>query len=80
MKNKKMIKWLQELPSDYELNFSQYISIVIDSTEEYFVVLDDPIVGIIKNDDTKEIRFFTESSEERIIREIEKGKGWKKIE
>lgn len=75
-----MIKWLQELPSDYELNFSQYISIVIDSTEEYFVVLDDPIVGIIKNDDTKEIRFFTESSEERIIREIEKGKGWKKIE
>ena len=82
MKNKKMIEWLQELPPDYELCFSEYTSIVIpkDSTDEYFVVLDMPIVGILKNDETKEIRFFTENSEERIIEQIETGKSWRKLE
>ena len=83
MKNKTMIEWLQELPEDYELCFSEYTSFVEPSDEdkeEYFVVLDMPIVGIIKNDDCKEIRFFTEKSEEHVIREIEKGVEWKRLE
>ena len=83
MKNKTMIEWLQELPEDYELCFSEYTSYVYpsDSTdEEYFVVLDMPIVGILKNDENKEIRFFTQNSEERIIQQIEKGVEWRKLE
>lgn len=80
MKVEKMIEWLSELPQDYEMNFSQYTSIVGDDEEEYFVVTDDPIVGYISNDDTKEVRFFTQSSDERVVREIEQGKDWRKLD
>jgi len=82
MQVKKMIEWLNELPPDYDMCFSQYTSMVVpsDSTNEYFIVLDDPIVGLLKNDDTKEVRFFTESSKERVLAEIEKGKDWRKLE
>ena len=83
MKIKTMIEWLKELPQDYEMCFSEYTSIVVDNdstSEEYFVVLDMPIVGMLKNDDSKEVRFFTETSKERVIKEVEKGKHWRKLE
>jgi len=81
MKNETLIEWLQELPGDYEINFSQYMTIVVgEDSEEYFMVLDSPIVGILKNDESKEIRLFTQSSEERVIKEIEKGKKWRKFD
>jgi hypothetical protein len=80
MKNKKLIDWLSEYPDDYDINFSQYTSIIDEDTdEEYFIVLDDPIVGILKNDDTKEIRLFTRSSKERVVKQIESGENWKKL-
>ena len=82
MKVKKMIEWLQELSPDYEMCFSEYTSVVAQEDgeqEEYFVVLDCPIVGMLSNAETKEIRFFTETSEERIIKEIENGKNWRKF-
>lgn len=83
MNVKMMIEWLQELPDDYEMCFSQYTSLVVnqDSTgDEYFMVLDDPIRGIVVNEDNKEIRFFTVSSEERVIKQIENGKEWRELE
>ncbi len=82
MNVKTMIEWLKELPPDYEMCFSQYTSVVMptDSTDEYFLVLDDPIVGMLTNDETEEVRFFTESSKKRVIREIENGKDWRKLE
>lgn len=84
MNVKTMIEWLKEIPRDYEMCFSEYTVVVVgndDSTsEEYFVVLDMPIVGMLKNDDNKELRFFTKSSEERVIKEIEKGKKWRNLE
>ena len=80
MEVKKMIEWLQELPGDYEMCFSEYTSIIGEDKEEYFVVLDCPIVGLLSNDDTKEVRFFTETSKERVIKEIEKGKKWRKFD
>jgi len=81
MKIKTMIEWLKELPPDYEMCFSEYTAVVVNKDkEEYFVVLDMPIVGMLKNDDTKEVRFFTEQSEERVIKQIEGGKNWKKLE
>jgi len=81
MKNEILIDLLNELPNDYDVNFSEYTSVIVDddNEEEYFIVLDDPIVGLLKNDDTKEIRFFTKSSSERIINQIESGKNWKKF-
>ena len=84
MKVKKMIEWLQELPPDYEMCFSEYTSVVAQEEdgeeEEYFVVLDCPIVGMLSNEGTKEIRFFTETSKERVIKEVEGGKNWRKFE
>ncbi len=82
MKVKKMIKWLKELPPDYEMCFTEYASIVVgsDSTDAYVVVLDMPIVGMIAHEDTKEVRFFTQSSEESIIKRIEGGENWRKLE
>jgi hypothetical protein len=78
MKNKKLIEWLKELPEDYDINFSQYTSIIDEENEEeYFIVLDDPIVGILKNDESKEIRLFTRTSKERNIKQIESGENWK---
>ena len=79
MKVKKMIEWLQELPPDYEMCFSEYTAVVAEE-EEYFVVLDCPIVGMLSNEGTKEIRFFTETSKERVIKEVEGGKNWRKFE
>ena len=89
MNIKTMIEWLKELPDDYEMCFSEYTSIVIgpddftevaDSTSEYFVVLDCPIVGIVVNKENKEVRFYTKTSEERVLNEIEKGKIWRQLE
>ncbi len=84
MKVKTMIEWLEELPEDYEMCFSEYTCFVCeegDSTaEEYFVVLDMPIVGMLKNDDNKEVRFFTKQSEEQVIQQIENEKKWRKLE
>jgi len=82
MNVKTMIEWLKELPPDYEMCFSEYTSMVVptDSTNEYFIVLDNPIVGIITHDESKEVRFFTESSQEQVIREVENGKDWRKLE
>ena len=84
MKVKKMIEWLQELSPDYEMCFSEYTAIVAQEDggeqEEYFVVLDCPIVGMLSNAVTKEIRFFTETSEERVIKEVEGGKNWRRFE
>ena len=82
MNVKTMIEWLKELPGDYEMCFSQYTSMIVpnDSTNEYFIVLDDPIVGMLKNDDTEEVRFFTESSQERVLNEMENDKDWRKLE
>ena len=84
MNIKTIIEWFKELPPDYEMCFSEYTAMVVneeDSTAEvYFVVLDMPIVGMVKNDETKEVRFFTEKSEKDVIKEIEGGKNWRKLE
>lgn len=56
MNVKKMIKWLSELPPDYELCFSEYTSVVFDkdsTADEYFVVLDDPLLVFVKMMPTK---------------------------
>jgi len=63
------------LPEDYELCFSEYTAVVADyqdDNESYFVVVDMPIIGIVKNDDNKEIRFYTSKSHKDAIDEIEK--------
>ena len=83
MKNKTIIEWLKELPLDYDLCLSEQTAVVLDESEEaieYTVVLDKPILGILKNDETKEIRFFTKITKEYLDGEIKKGNKWRKIE
>jgi len=60
MKIEKMIEWLSELPKDYEMCLSEYVFLEGDEDEEegYIIVLDKPIVGIVKEDEQKEIRFM----------------------
>lgn len=77
---KTMIEWLKELPEDYDIVFSDYVSIVVPEEEsetgeeeEYFVVSDDPIRGLLRHDDDKEIRFFTQKSDQQVIRHVENG-------
>jgi hypothetical protein len=61
---KNAIKMLQDYPEDYELVFSDYTVVVMPELEEqYIVISDDPITGIIESEDTKEIRFCTRRSE-----------------
>ena len=83
MNNKKLQTWLSELPDDYDVVFSEYTSI-IEPTEkkngEFFIVTDMPIVGLIQNNENKEIRFFTRQSEKDIIELIENGRHWKMLE
>jgi hypothetical protein len=82
MKVETMIEWLKELPPDYEMCFSEYTAMVVEgdtTSEEYFVVLDMPIVGMIKNDENKEVRFFTQMSHETAIKQIENGKNWRPL-
>lgn len=51
-----------------------------EDDEIYFVVLDCPIVGVLLNNETKEARFFTEKSNKEVIREIEGGKNWRRLD
>lgn len=82
MNVKTAIKWLKELPDDFDLCFSQQTSVVMKENGEdvkYFVVQDSPIIGILKNDDTKEARFFNKIEEEYLNEQIEKGVNWRKL-
>ena len=67
---------------DYDLVISEYSSYVPETErdEEYFLVLDDPIIGVITNEDNKEVRLIVNRSEERVIKEIENGKKWRSLE
>jgi hypothetical protein len=81
MKTKDMIDMLKGFDPECDLCISKYMVIVepADSTSEYFCVVDNPIIGVIQNDDTKELRFMVESSEERAIKMIEENE-WKKLD
>ena len=62
-----VIKLLKDFPEDYRLVISDYTTIVIPANEEsdaenFIVISDDPITGIIENEDTREISFCSERS------------------
>jgi hypothetical protein len=85
MKVMELIELLKELPQDYDMCFCQYTSLVIpkgnlDDDDVYFVVLDDPLIGLIHNDENKEVRLITSSSEEEVLKDMENGKKWKTLE
>jgi hypothetical protein len=66
MKVKAMIEVLKDLPDDYDLCLSRFFSYEDyehpeDSME---VILDIPITGLMKNDETKEVRFFLAGGDE----------------
>jgi hypothetical protein len=81
MKISNFIELLDGL-EDYELVISEYSSYVPETErdEEYFLVLDDPIIGVITNEDNKEVRLVVNRSEGRVIKEIENGKKWRGLE
>jgi len=75
-------EWFQDLPEDFELCFSEQTAVVMNENGEdieYVVVLDKPIIGMLMNDDTKEVRFFCEIKEDYLNKQIEAGKKWRKI-
>jgi hypothetical protein len=67
MKVSKAIKLLQGYPADYNLVITDYTTVIIpdieDETEQYIIICDDPVTGIVESEDTQEIRFCSERSE-----------------
>lgn len=73
MNKKNLLELIKDIPDDYELCISKYLVYTETSDgEPYFLCVDDPIAGVAQNDDTKEMRFFTERSEEEALKLIEK--------
>lgn len=69
MKVKDLIKMLKDLPGDYDTCLSDLLVVKNKekNTQEYYrIILDYPINGIAKRDDTKEVSFLTSSSEKDI--------------
>ncbi len=72
MNKKNLLELIKDIPDDYELCISKYLVYTETSDgEPYFLCVDDPIVGVAQSDDTKEMRFFTERSEEEALKLIE---------
>jgi hypothetical protein len=74
MKVSRAIEMLKEYDEDYELVFSDYTMVIIPDVESgepenYVVITDDPITGIVESHDTKEIRFCSERSEKMLNQE-----------
>ena len=66
MKNKTLQEYLKDLPDDYDVCLSKLSIIEGDEDETgkvelYEVILDVPVVGIVKNDSDTEIRFMIDS-------------------
>ncbi|MDD5651418.1 MAG: hypothetical protein PHF86_13550 [Candidatus Nanoarchaeia archaeon] len=78
MKNIKLIKWLSELPKNYEVNISKY-HVFNDKKNTYEIILDLPITGIAVNKCHKDIRFIIDSDEKILIKNFGKDKIIKKI-
>ena len=73
MKNKKLQKWLSELPDDAEVVLSKAFLIKDEKKKKvlYTCRLDTPIVGLVKTKDNKEVCFMINYSEQ--------SKGWGKM-
>ena len=65
MKNKKLQKWLSELPDDAEVCLSKIFLIRDEKNKKvlYTCRLDSPIVGLVKTKDNKEICLMLAHSE-----------------
>ena len=72
MKNKEFREGLKKFPDDYEITLSKYFIYVHEEEQEpYFMVSDNPIAGVLANDDSKELRFIISSSSLAAIEAIE---------
>ena len=75
-KIKTVKEWIRDFPDDYELCLSKYMALVQPENPEdgeHMVVIDDPVIGMAKNDESKEIRLIVQTSEEEAIKQIENG-------
>lgn len=88
MKVRRMREFLDELVKDYgdkvdnfDMVISQYFAFVFenggDEDPEYFCVVDDPIEGIVINEENEEVRFAVDRSDEQAIQEVEKKEYWR---
>jgi len=60
MKIKHLIEELSKFPEDYEVDLSAYMKIMPDKgedDEDYYAVVDNPLIGLASNEETKEVRF-----------------------
>lgn len=69
MKVKDIIDGLNELPEDYDIVLSKYVT--FDKKEELIAVEDIPIRGLAVSDDSKEVRFILNDSDIDAIKGVE---------
>lgn len=71
MTKKQMIEYLKDVPDDYSFVLGEYSIISEDLKEEYVMIYDIPINGILYDEENKEIRFICSSSNEKALEELE---------
>lgn len=82
MKVKDMIEMLGKFNPEYDINISKHMVIVYNTdttADEYFCVVDSPIAGVVENDETHELRFFTTAAEDYALKQIESNE-WRVLE
>lgn len=73
MDKKSFMKYVKDFPDDYDFVLGEYVTDFgeDENGEGYMLIHDIPIVGVISDDETKEIRFICSSSSKKILDEIE---------
>lgn len=73
---------LKDFNPEYTVNISKHMVIVYNTdttADEYLCVMDSPINGVVENDETHELRFFTTSPEDYALKKIESNE-WRKLD
>jgi hypothetical protein len=64
MKVKSLKKYLKDVPDNYDVELgSVYLFVCTKPNEEYEIILDNPIIGIAKHEESKHLRFMLDSKD-----------------
>lgn len=77
MKVEDLIEELSKYPKDYDVDISSYMTVKMDEDNEidkdFTIVVDHPIIGLASNDETREIRFVIQGSEQDAVEDSDGG-------
>ena len=62
MNVEKVMEWLSEFPKDYDVVLSE--THVLSEENDLVAIIDTPIIGLTRSDESKEVRFMIRQQEE----------------